>query len=81
MRGQPSVLLRTSKLEAALARRAGPRHPRLDLSVFSDEEIDELAALAAKVGGAGGTPEWTVDDLAVLARLEAKLVVARGGRR
>ena len=81
MRGKPSVLIRTSKLEVALARRAGPRRPHLDLSVFSDEEIDELAALAERVEAAGGTPAWTADELAVFSHLEAKIAVAKGGRR
>ena len=81
MRGKPSVVVRTGKLEVALARRAGPRQPSVKLSVFSDEEIDELAALAAKAEAAGGTPEWTADELAVFSRLEEKLAVAMGAPR
>lgn len=73
------MVVRTSKLEAALARRAGTPRSRVDLSAFSDEEIDELAALAERVEAAGGEPAWTENELAVLSRLEAKLAAARGG--
>lgn len=81
MRGKPSLVVRAGKLEAALARRAGRRRPRYDLSVFDDEELEDLAVLAEKVEAAGGEPAWTEEDLAVLSRLEPKLVAARGTRR
>lgn len=80
MRGKPSVFVRAGKLEAVLARRAGPRRPHYDLSVFDDAELEDLAALAAKVEAAGEEPAWTEEDLAVLTRLDPKLVVARGAR-
>ena len=81
MRGRPSVVVRAAKLEVALAHRAVSRRSRIDLSVFDDEEIDELAALAEQVVAAGQEPEWTPDELAVLTRLEAKLAAATEATR
>jgi hypothetical protein len=72
------VFFRAGKLEAALARRPAPRRPRYDFSTFDDQELEDLAALAEKVGVIEGEPVWTEDDLAVLSRLDDKLIAAMG---
>ena len=78
MRGRASVLARAGRLEEALARRPRPTRPRSDFSALDDRELDELAVLAEKAEAAGGHPEWTAAELAVLNRLEAKLAAAQG---
>jgi hypothetical protein len=81
VRGRPSVFIRAGKLEAALARRSVPRRPHYDFSAFDDQELEDLAVLAEKAEAAGGEPAWTKADLAVLSRLEAQLIGARGATR
>jgi hypothetical protein len=81
MRGRPSVVVRTDKLEVVLARRRVPHRPRYDFSTFADEELEDLAVLAEKIESACGEPAWTADDRAVLTRLEGKLVAAMGARQ
>ncbi len=61
-----------------MARRPRPERPRYDFSALDDRELDELAVLAEKAEDAGGAPAWTEQELAVLARLEAKLAAAQG---
>jgi hypothetical protein len=78
VRGRVSVFVRAGKLEAALTHRPAPRRPRYDFSAFADEELEELAILAARVEAAGGEPAWTDADLVVLSRLEPKLRAATG---
>ncbi len=60
------------------ASRPHPKRPRYDFSAFDDRELDELAVLAEKSEAAGGDPDWTAEEAAVLARLEAKLAAAKG---
>jgi hypothetical protein len=73
VRGRPSVWRRAGALEEARARRGAAGRPRYDFSALADDEVEALAALTEKAEAAGGEPEWTAEDLAVLARLEAKL--------
>ena len=73
MRGRPSVWRRAGALEAARARRGATEQTRYDFSALDDRELEELALLAEKAEAAGGAPDWNEAELAVLARLEAKL--------
>ncbi len=78
MRGRRSVFLRAGTLEALLVRRCLPVRSRYDFTALSDEELEELAALAEQAEGWNGTPDWTPDDLATLERLGTKVVVVGG---
>lgn len=75
MRGKLSVLLRTGKLEAALARRPARRRSRWNLAALSDAELEALLPLSEKqvAAEAGGTePEWIPDEISLMERLWAK---------
>ena len=78
MRGRASVFARAGRLEESLARRPRPPRPRHDFSALDDRELDDLASLAEKAEAAGGNPDWTAEELAVLERLGAKLAAAVG---
>ena len=58
---------RLANLEV-VCRRPEPTRPRPDLSIFTDEEVDELAAIAQRVQA--GEPLGAADEAAI-AQIEA----------
>lgn len=66
---------RLGKLEG-VAQAVVPAQSRRDLSVFDDDELEELAGLAQKAeeaNRAGAAVIWSEAEAAALARLSAKI--------
>jgi hypothetical protein len=71
---------RLDQVTAEQHRRQRATRRRADLAMFSDDEIEELCELAHKADDANraGQPViWTVEELLVLDRLDAKQAAQR----